>query len=178
MQVNRCNIWRQYVLPSMEYFWSPYSKCLCRSEETEGLATVLCGIFRFYSRMDSPLWGVIRLYWHHTTLWTGGPGGSHVPTNNFWDWVLYYYNPFGHYLVWDSPWPFAPYPTAWLIFWSLIIRVLFAVLLIFWQRGQEKDEQMWKKQRVSLGIRGDEWEVFREQGFREWIAELLRLSKK
>ena len=37
---------------------------------------------------------------------------------------------------------------------------------------------MWKKQRVSLGIRGDEWEVFREQGFREWIAELLRLSKK
>jgi hypothetical protein len=136
------------------------------------------GFFASTVVMDSPLWGVIRLYWHHTTLWTGGPGGSHVPTNNFWDWVLYYYNPFGHYLVWDSPWPFAPYPTAWLIFWSLIIRVLFAVLLIFWQRGQEKDEQMWKKQRVSLGIRGDEGEVFREQGFREWIAELLRLSKK
>jgi hypothetical protein len=127
--------------------------------------------------MDSPLWGVIRLYWHHTTLWSGGPGGSHAPTNNFWDWVFYYYNPFGHYLVWDSPWPFAPYPTAWLIFWSLILRGLFAVLLVLWQRSQEKDEQMWKKQRVSLGIPVDEEEIFKEQGFREWISESLRLAK-
>jgi hypothetical protein len=74
--------------------------------------------------------------------------------------------------------PFSPYTTAWLIFWSLIVRGLIAVLLVFWQRSQEKDEEMLKKQRISLGMHVGEGEIFKEQGFREWMAELLRLSKK
>jgi hypothetical protein len=136
------------------------------------------GFFASTLVMDSPLWGVIRLYWHHTALWTAGPGGTQAPTNDLWEWVSYYYNPFGHYLVWDSPWPFAPYPTAWLIFWSLIIRGLFAVLLVLWQRSQEKDERKLRERKASLEVRGGKEELlFREQGFLQWLAESFRLSK-
>ncbi|MCS4538955.1 MAG: hypothetical protein HYY67_08880 [Thaumarchaeota archaeon] len=86
--------------------------------------------------MDSPLWGVARLL-RGSPLWHGDQTGNHVPTSDLSEWVTYYYNPFGTYLVWDSYWLLPGFPTSAAIFWSLVLRVVLAALLIWWQNRQE-----------------------------------------
>jgi len=87
--------------------------------------------------MDSPLWGYMRLQLHSGALWTNDSAGNQVDTYNFYEWVSYYYNPFGLYLVWDEPWLFNDFPNAAAIFWSLIGRLAGAIVLIWWQNKQE-----------------------------------------
>jgi hypothetical protein len=110
--------------------------------------------------MDSPLWGVIRIDGHALPLWylnqttatqstlkmenliktpaTQNNTKEVNPYNNTCDiskWIPFYYNPVGHYGVWKIN----VFPTAAVIFWSLVGRSLAAGLLIWWQAKQEKD---------------------------------------
>jgi hypothetical protein len=92
--------------------------------------------------MDSPLWGAAKLM-HNLPLWYMVNGVNFVPTtidfNGFLQWITYYYNPIGFYPVWEDNWPKdSGLPNAALIFWSVILRFIFAILLIYWQDRQER----------------------------------------
>ena len=93
--------------------------------------------------MDSPIWGVMRLV-NDLPLWYIEDGKNFVPTsldlNGLWNWIIYYYNPVGSYPVWEDNWPEGSgLPNAALIFWSVALRVIFAMALILWQKKQEAD---------------------------------------
>jgi len=100
--------------------------------------------------MDSPLWGVLRLE-HGLPLWYMNEiGENFVNTCNIGDWILYYYNPIGWYAVWNNPLGF---PSAAILFWSIIGRLLGAGLLIWWQARQEKDGKEFSLPKLVLNIR-------------------------
>jgi hypothetical protein len=88
--------------------------------------------------MDSPLWGVIRLDAHALPLWyLNTPNAeSFANTCDISKWIPFYYNPVGAYGVWSIS---IGFPSAAVIFWSLVGRSLAAGLLIWWQAKQEKD---------------------------------------
>jgi hypothetical protein len=104
----------------------------------------IAGLLLSTAVMDSPLWGVMRLYAHGLPLW-------HTVNENFEDttkiidWIVFYYNPVGSHKVWKDSWPVEGQPTAALIFWSLVARVVIAILLVTWQERQEM------KKRTSHG---------------------------
>ena len=87
--------------------------------------------------MDSPLWGVIRIGEHALPLWyiNTPNASSFTNTCDITKWIPFYYNPVGTYGVWNI----SIFPTAAVIFWSLIGRLLAAGLLIWWQAKQERD---------------------------------------
>jgi hypothetical protein len=88
--------------------------------------------------MDSPLWGVIRIDAHALPLWyLNTPNAeSFANTCDIGKWIPFYYNPAGTYGVWSIS---IGFPSAAVIFWSLVGRSLAAGLLIWWQAKQEKD---------------------------------------
>jgi hypothetical protein len=47
--------------------------------------------------MDSPLWEVARIL-HGLPLWHSEPNNPFSITYSLNDWIIYYYNPIGHYL--------------------------------------------------------------------------------
>jgi hypothetical protein len=87
--------------------------------------------------MDSPLWGVIRIDGHALPLWyLNTPNAeSFANTCDISKWIPFYYNPVGTYGVWSI----IGFPSAAVIFWSLVGRLLAAGLLIWWQAKQEKE---------------------------------------
>lgn len=104
--------------------------------------------------MDSPLWGVMRLA-HDLPLWHIEYGQNFVPTsidwNGLWQWIVYYYNPIGLYPVWGDNWPEGSgLPNAALIFWSVALRVIFAVVFILWQKRQEEDGKEFSLKNIIL----------------------------
>lgn len=100
--------------------------------------------------MDSPLWGVLRLE-HGLPLWYMNEiGENFVNTCNNANWISYYYNPIGSYAVWNNP---AGFPSAAILFWSIIGRSLGAGLLIWWQARQEKAGKEFSLPRLVLNIR-------------------------
>ncbi|MGC2571706.1 MAG: hypothetical protein WA364_09365 [Candidatus Nitrosopolaris sp.] len=116
------------------YFWS-------KKEELAIIELFIAGILISTATMDSPLWGVIRLYGHDTPLWHCVPCEPpeklhNEPTNDLWTWIAYYYNPVGSYGVWVGP-----IPSAALLFWSVVGRIAAAVVLILWQYRQEKNDK-------------------------------------
>jgi hypothetical protein len=96
----------------------------------------VAGLLLSTAVMDSPLWGVVRLYAHGLPLWYE-VDGDFAETINIIDWILFYYNPVGSHKVWKDSWPVEGQPTAALIFWSLAARFATAVLLVIWQERQE-----------------------------------------
>jgi hypothetical protein len=95
----------------------------------------VAGLLLSTAVMDSPLWGVMRLYAHGLPLWHGV-----IPfqdTTNILDWIVFYYDPFGTHQVWKDSWPWTGQPTAAFIFWSLLLRIVISGVLIFWQEKQE-----------------------------------------
>jgi hypothetical protein len=104
--------------------------------------------------MDSPLWGVMRLA-HGLPLWHIAEGVNFVPTtidlNGLWQWIVYYYNPIGAYPVWADNWPEGSgLPNAALIFWSVALRVVFAMALILWQKKQEAEGKEFSLNNIIL----------------------------
>lgn len=100
--------------------------------------------------MDSPLWGVLRLE-HGLPLWyMNETGDNFVNTCNIGNWILYYYHPTGSYAVWNNPLGF---PSAAILFWSIIGRALGASLLIWWQARQEKEGKEFSLPKLVLNIR-------------------------
>jgi hypothetical protein len=99
--------------------------------------------------MDSPLWGVERKFFHGLPLWTGvnTPGNTpscnqtHIIEWRIANWILYYYNPTGSYLVWDTNWLFPCFPNAAAIFWSITGRVGAVVLLLWYQNKIESKNE-------------------------------------
>jgi hypothetical protein len=86
--------------------------------------------------MDSPLWGVIREEGHNLPLWyIVETEENFVNTCDVGKWIQFYYNPVGSYGVWDI----SGFPSAAMIFWSLVARSLIAGLLIWWQAKQENE---------------------------------------
>jgi hypothetical protein len=85
--------------------------------------------------MDSPIWGVIRLE-HDLPLWYSTMENRNEFSNtcDISIWIPFYYNPIGFYKVFDSI-------TAAILFWSIIGRIAAAVLLIWWQAKQEKENK-------------------------------------
>ena len=77
-------------------------------------------------------------------------GENFVNTCSIGDWILYYYHPAGSYAVWNNPLGF---PSAALLFWSIIGRLLGAGLLIWWQARQEKDGKEFSLPKLVLNIR-------------------------
>jgi len=77
--------------------------------------------------MDTPLWGIERLYLHNGILWnqTGN-------TNSLAKWIAFYYNPLGFYGVWGSA-----FPTASILFFSIVARLGSAIGLIWYQHKLE-----------------------------------------
>jgi len=98
----------------------------------------VAGIFVSSAVMDSPLWGVARVL-HGLPLWHSEPNNPFAITYSLNDWIIYYYNPIGHYQVWENPWIFPGFPTASVIFFSVVLRIVFAGLLIYWQDRQERE---------------------------------------
>jgi len=116
------------------YFWS-------KKGELAIIELFIAGILISTATMDSPLWGVIRLYGHHIPLWHCVPCEPPKKlqieqTNDLWTWVAYYYNPVGSYGVWAGA-----IPSAALLFWSVVGRIAGAVVLILWQYRQEKNDK-------------------------------------
>jgi hypothetical protein len=116
-----------------------------KKEELAIVELFLAGILISTATMDSPLWGAIRLL-HGNPLWHCLPCEPPPPQNEpttgppaiqFMTWIAYYYNPVGSYVVWN---PTAPFPSAALIFWSVVGRIAGAVILIVWQYRQEKKD--------------------------------------
>jgi len=115
-----------------------------KKEELAIIELFIAGILISTATMDSPIWGVLRL-WHDEPLWhlvyTPPPIPHNGPTtgpalDQLWTWILYYYNPIGRYGVWGGPWP-----TAATIFWSVVARIAGAIVLILWQHRQEKNNK-------------------------------------
>jgi hypothetical protein len=116
-----------------------------KKEELAIVELFLAGILISTATMDSPLWGANRLL-HDNPLWHCMPCEPPPPHNEpttgppviqFMTWIAYYYNPVGLYVVWN---PTAPFPSAALIFWSVVGRIVGAVILIVWQYRQEKKD--------------------------------------
>lgn len=105
------------------------------------LELFIAGILVSTAVMDSPVWGIARIS-HGLPLWHADASGSHVPTSDISEWIVYYYNPVGSYLVWDSPWLFPEFPSAAAIFWSVFARFAAAAVIIGWQyRKEHKDNR-------------------------------------
>lgn len=85
--------------------------------------------------MDSPIWGVMKIDGHHQMLW------DPAPTSSVLNWMVYYYNPVGLYTVWN--W-FHGQPTAALMFWGVVARMVAAFLLIWIQDRQESQGKEFK----------------------------------
>lgn len=100
--------------------------------------------------MDSPLWGVIRVGEHALPLWYINSENAENFTNtcNINTWTSFYYNPIGSYGVWTI----VGFPTAAVIFWSLVGRLLAAGLLIWWQAKQEQEGKEFSLPRLVLKI--------------------------
>ena len=112
--------------------------------------------------MDSPLWGAIRLYSRNTALRYDDASCNQHVTTDFWTWVAYYYDPFGHCLVCDHYFIYPGFPTSTIIFLSLAISITLAVILVLWQHSA----QMYKlKQIRSYGLKENE---AHELGFIDW----------
>ena len=77
--------------------------------------------------MDTPLWGVERLYLHHGALWN-----QSGDTKSLSDWIAFYYNPLGSYGIWDKA-----FPTATIMFFSIVARLGAAIGLIWYQHKLE-----------------------------------------
>ncbi|HEY7080814.1 MAG TPA: hypothetical protein VH500_14010 [Nitrososphaeraceae archaeon] len=86
--------------------------------------------------MDTPIWGMEKLYLHHQSLWD-----QKGKTNSLYDWIAFYYNPVGFYGVWKGN-----FPTASVIFFSIVGRLGAAAGLIWYQHRIELS----RKTRVSL----------------------------
>jgi len=100
--------------------------------------------------MDSPLWGVIREEGHELPLWHIAEGEQNfVNTCNVGTWIQFYYNPSGAYGVWNIS---SGFPSAAMIFWSLVARSLVAGLLIWWQAKQEKEGKDFSLPKLVLRI--------------------------
>lgn len=78
--------------------------------------------------MDLPWWGAERLYLHSGFLWdkTGN-------TYSLIKWITFYYLPWGNYPVWQP----ALFPTATMIFLSIVLRLGAAIGLIYYQNKLE-----------------------------------------
>lgn len=94
------------------------------------------GIFRGEDGL--PLW-----YMNET-------GENFVNTCSIANWISYYYNPIESYAVWYNP---IRYPSAAIVFSSIIGRSVGAGLLIWWQARQEKAGKEFSLPRVVLNIR-------------------------
>jgi hypothetical protein len=93
------------------------------------LQLLITGFLISTTVMDSPLWGIVRL-WHGLPLWHS----DQAPTFSIVDWInYYYYNPLGLYPVWDSSWLIPGFPNAASIFWSVVCRTAAIIFLIWWQ---------------------------------------------
>jgi len=119
---------------------------MSKKEELAIIELFLAGILISTATMDSPLWGATRLLLTGNPLWHCSPCEPPPPHNEnttgpplvqLVTWIEYYYNPVGSYVVWV---PTAHFPSAALIFWSIIGRIAAAVILIVWQYRQEKKE--------------------------------------
>lgn len=90
--------------------------------------------------MDTPLWGAEVLYLHpNEHLWIQ----NNVPTDNIMEWITFYYNPIGTYGVWG---PGNSFPSAAIIFWSIVARIGVAGFLIWFQNKHEEI----KKENISI----------------------------
>ncbi|MGB5090195.1 MAG: hypothetical protein WBN72_04540, partial [Nitrososphaeraceae archaeon] len=98
--------------------------------------------------MDSPLWGVIREEGHDLPLWVLGKT-DFVNTCDVSKWAQFYYNPAGFYGVWEFS---SSFPSAAVIFWSLVARSLAAGLLIWRQAKQEEDGKDFSLPKLVLRI--------------------------
>jgi hypothetical protein len=98
----------------------------------------LAGVLISSAVMDSPMWGVMRIA-HNLPLWHMQGGINFVETCNIWDWTYYYYKPIGSYAVWEDSWLGPGLPNAAMIFWSVVLRVILAGVLISWQVQQEAE---------------------------------------
>lgn len=98
--------------------------------------------------MDSPLWGFIREEGHNLPLWVLDTY-DFVNTCDVGKWIQFYYNPAGLYGVWEFS---NSFPSAALIFWSLIARSLVAGLLIWWQAKQEEEGKEFSLPKLVLRI--------------------------
>jgi hypothetical protein len=116
---------------------------MSKKEELAIIELFLAGILISTAIMDSPLWGATRLLLTGNPLWYCDPCEPPHPINQtttgppivqLMTWIAYYYNPVGTYVVFDT------FPTAALIFWSVVGRIAGAVTLIVWQYRQEKKE--------------------------------------
>jgi hypothetical protein len=96
----------------------------------------IAGVLISSAVMDSPLWGVARSL-HGLPLWHIEGDNLFAPTYNIVQWIVYYYNPLGFYQVWGDYWLAPGLPNASMIFWSIVLRLVGAVLLIWWQDRQE-----------------------------------------
>jgi hypothetical protein len=100
--------------------------------------------------MDSPLWGVIRVGEHALPLWyiNEENADNFANTCDINKWIPFYYNPIGAYGVWTI----SGFPSAAMIFWSLVGRILAAGLLIWWQAKQEQDGKEFSIPKLVLRI--------------------------
>jgi len=101
--------------------------------------------------MDSPLWGFIREEGHELPLWhiVKWNNKDFVNTCDIGKWIQFYYNPAGFYGVWEFS---NSFPSAALIFWSLIARSAAAGLLIWWQGKQEDEGKEFSLPKLVLRI--------------------------
>ncbi len=96
--------------------------------------------------MDSPIWGIMKLYWHGDDLTKNMPRDNllcnRVHTRDFKEWIFYYYDPKGQCLVWNEAWPSKDYlpnvPNGTVIFWSIVLRGAGAGYLIWHQNKKER----------------------------------------
>jgi hypothetical protein len=109
----------------------------------------IAGIFVSSAVMDSPLWGVARLL-HGLPLWHSEPNNPYAITYSLHEWITYYYNPIGDYQVWEDFWLFPGFPTASVIFWSILFRIILAGLLIYWQDKQEREGKEFSLKNILL----------------------------
>lgn len=79
--------------------------------------------------MDLPSWGMERIYIHHSYLWL-----QHGNTYSVAAWTAFYYNPIGLYGVWGGV-----FPTAAVMFWSIVARISAAIVLIWYQERTERE---------------------------------------
>jgi hypothetical protein len=130
-----------HIIPGM--FMLLFFKSKKERDEIAIIELFIAGILISTAVMDSPLWGAVRIWWHHFDLWyiTPPPDPHQAPTTDIIKWIIFYYNPVGNYLVWDGSWILPGLPNAAMIFWSVAGRIAGAITLIFWQYRQEKNNK-------------------------------------
>lgn len=121
-----------HIIPGL--FMLFFFKYKQQKDEISIVELFIAGLFISTAVMDSPLWGVIRLYWHNLPLWPDA-------TRDLWTWIKFYYNPFGLYPVWDGSWLSKDLPNAAMIFWSVAGRISIAFAIVYWQYRQERNEK-------------------------------------